>query len=150
VNDYLRDAAGADVTAKDFRTSAGTVLAYRALRALQPGETERESRSNVVEAVRLAAEQLGNTPEVARRSYVHPAVLRAYLDGRIGDALVEAEEQAAPPAGTTPEEETGVVDVLRRRLELDARRSRAQGAVRSRSSTRSSRARVPAATRGAA
>ena len=124
VNDYLREVTGgADVTAKDFRTWAGTVLTYRALRALQRGESEREARQNVVEAIRQTSERLGNTPAVARRSYVHPAILHAYLDGDIGDALVAAaEEQTAPPAGTTPEEEAGVVDLLRQRLEMDAGR----------------------------
>jgi DNA topoisomerase-1 len=124
VNAYLREITGADVTAKDFRTWAGTVLAYRALLALQPGATDREARRNVVEAVRQTAEALGNTPAVARRSYVHPAVLEAYLDGGVGDALVQvAEEQEAPPAGTTPEEEAGVMDLLRQRLDLDAERA---------------------------
>ena len=129
VNAYLREISGADVTAKDFRTWAGTVLAYRALLALQPGETEREARRNVVEAVRQTAEALGNTPAVARKSYVHPAVLEAYLDGGIGDALVAAaEEQEAPPVGRRPREEAGVIDLLRQRLELDAARARAGGA----------------------
>jgi DNA topoisomerase-1 len=129
VNAYLREISGADVTAKDFRTWAGTVLAYRALLALQPGQTDRESRRNVVEAVRQTAEALGNTPAVARKSYVHPAVLEAYLDGGVGEALVEvAEEQQAPPAGTSPEEEAGVVDLLEQRLELDAPRARDRSA----------------------
>lgn len=124
VNEYLRDITGEDVTAKDFRTWAGTVLAYRALLALQPGASDRETRRNVVEAIRQTAEALGNTPAVARKSYVHPAVVEAYLDGGIGDALVEvAEEQASPPVGTSPEEEAGVVDLLRQRLELDASRA---------------------------
>ena len=96
----------------------------RALRALQPGATDREARRNVVEAIRQTADRLGNTPAVARRSYVHPAVLHAYLDGGIGDALVAAaEEQSAPPRGTSAEEEAGVVDLLRQRLELDAGRA---------------------------
>jgi DNA topoisomerase-1 len=123
VNAYLREITGEDVTAKDFRTWAGTVLAYRALMALQPGETERDARRNVVEAVRRTAESLGNTPAVARRSYVHPEVLEAYLDGSIGEALVSAaEEQEAPPQGTTPEEEEAVVALLRERLDIDAAR----------------------------
>ena len=126
VNAYLREISGADVSAKDFRTWAGTVLAYRALRALQPTDSERQARRNVVEAIRRTAEHLGNTPAVARRSYVHPRVLEAYLDGGIGEALVEvAEDQEAPPAGTTPEEEAAVVDLLEQRLELDAARSTA-------------------------
>jgi DNA topoisomerase-1 len=125
VNAYLREITdGAEITAKDFRTWAGTVLTYRALRALQPGASDREARRNVVEAIRQTSERLGNTPAVARRSYVHPAVLYAYLDGGIGEALVDvAEEQAAPPAGTTADEEAGVMDLLRQRLELDAGRS---------------------------
>jgi DNA topoisomerase-1 len=138
VNAYLRDASGGeDVTAKDFRTWAGTVLTYRALRALQPGETDREARRNVVEAIRQTSEALGNTPAVARKSYVHPAVLQAYLDGGIGDALVEAaEEQDAPPAESTDEEEAGVVDLLRQRLDLDATRSTGRPSRRSRRAAR--------------
>ncbi|HEX5828979.1 MAG TPA: hypothetical protein VFY23_15750 [Candidatus Limnocylindrales bacterium] len=125
VNAYLREITGdADITAKDFRTWAGTVLAYRALRALQPGTTDREARKNVVEAIRQTSERLGNTPAVARKSYVHPAVLQAYLDGGIAEALVQAaEDQAAPPEEASDVEEAGVVDLLRQRLELDAGRS---------------------------
>jgi len=123
VNAYLREASGGDFTAKDFRTWAGTVLAYRALRALQPGD-ERTARRNVVEAIRQTAGALGNTPAVARQSYVHPAVLEAYLDGAIGGALVEAaEEQPVPPAEATPEEEAEVVAILGQRLEADSARS---------------------------
>jgi Topoisomerase IB len=117
VNAYLREISRADVTAKDFRTWAGTVLAYRALRALAPGEDERGARHNVVEAVRLTAGRLGNTPAVARRSYVHPAILDAYLDGSIRGALLEAaEEQVNPPAAPDPGEEAEVVTLLRKRL----------------------------------
>ena len=127
VNAYLRQASGGDFTAKDFRTWAGTVLAYRALRALQPGDDERDARRNVVEAIRQTAGALRNTPAVARRSYVHPAVLEAYMDGTIGGALVEAaEEQVSPPAETTPEEEAEVVAILRQRLDADAARVRAR------------------------
>ena len=116
VNDYLREISGSDVTAKDFRTWAGTVLAYRALRALAPGTDDRDVRHNVVEAVRLTAGRLGNTPAVARRSYVHPAILEAYLDGAIPGALLEAaEEQVSPPSAPDPAEEAEVVALLRRR-----------------------------------
>jgi DNA topoisomerase-1 len=92
VNEYLREISGIDMTAKDFRTWAGTVLAYRALRALAPVEDGRAAKRNVVEAVKLTAGRLGNTPAVARQSYVHPAILEAYLDGAIGGALLEAAE----------------------------------------------------------
>lgn len=115
VNGYLRASAG-PFTAKDFRTWAGTVLAYRALRALQPADGAAGGRRAVVEAVRQTAERLGNTPAVARGSYVHPAVLEAYLDGSLGSALVEvAEEQERPPAEADAEEERAVADLLRQR-----------------------------------
>jgi DNA topoisomerase-1 len=81
VNAYLRDAAGADVTAGDFRIWAGTILAYRALHVLEPASDPRSARRNVLDAIRVSAGELGNTEAVARNSYVHPAVLEAYLDG---------------------------------------------------------------------
>ena len=127
VNAYLRQISGADVTAKDFRTWAGTVLAYRALRALAPGDDPRTARQNVVEAVRLTAGRLGNTPAVARRSYVHPAILEAYLDGAIGGALLEAaEEQLEPPALLDLAEEAEVVALLRRRMRAERTKSSAR------------------------
>jgi DNA topoisomerase-1 len=131
VNEYLREIAGGDFTAKDFRTWAGTVLAYRALRALEPAGSETAAKRNVVAAIRETAGRLGNTPAVARKSYVHPAVLEAYMDGRVGGALVEAaEEQELPPAEATPEEEDAVVELLSQRLEADAGRSRATARTR--------------------
>jgi len=124
VNDYIREASGGEYTAKDFRTWAGTVLAYRALRALQPGVGDGAAKRNVVEAIRQTADQLGNTPAVARGSYVHPAVLEAYLEGSIRGALVEvAEEQETPPTSATPAEEAAVRALLRQRLDDDAARS---------------------------
>jgi DNA topoisomerase-1 len=123
VNAYIRDAARGDFTAKDFRTWAGTVLAYRALRALQPADGDRASKRNVVEAIRETADLLGNTPAVARRSYVHPAVLEAYLDGDVQSALVEAaEEQETPPMTATAAEERAVVRLLRQRRRQATRR----------------------------
>jgi DNA topoisomerase-1 len=123
VNDYLREIAP-DVTAKDFRTWAGTVLAYRALRALEAPETDGQARRNIVEAIRRTAGRLGNTPAVCRSSYFHPVVVEAYLDGRLRGALVEAaEESETPPAGTTPDEERAVVALIRRHLREDATRA---------------------------
>ena len=123
VNDYLREISGGDFTAKDFRTWAGTLLAYRALRALQPEDHGAPAKKNVVEAMKMTAERLGNTPAVARGSYVHPAVLEAYLEGDLGGALVDAaEEQAMPPTAADRSEEIAVVKLLRQRGR-DARRS---------------------------
>jgi DNA topoisomerase-1 len=132
VNAYLADAAGERFTAKDFRTWAGTVLAYRALRALGPAtDGGRADRQAVVEAMRKTADRLGNTPAVARGSYVHPAILDAYLDGSLRGALVEAaEEQEEPPPGADPAEERAVVALLRQRQ----RQAGGAGAAKSRRS----------------
>jgi len=123
VNEYL-GAIAPGFTAKDFRTWAGTVLAYRALRALGKGATDREKQRNVAEAVQAAADNLGNTPAVARQAYVHPAVVDAYLDGGIRSALVRAaEDEDAAPGATTPDEERAVAALLRARLREDADRA---------------------------
>lgn len=124
VNDYLRAVSGDDFTAKDFRTWAGTVLAYRALRSLDPADGEGGRRHDVVRAMEQTAEQLGNTPTVARSSYVHPAVIEAYLDGRLGGALVQAAEAVpAPLAGASAAETRGLLRLLDRSLAADARRA---------------------------
>ena len=127
VNAYLEAAAGERFTAKDFRTWAGTVLAYRALRALGPvdAESEAAARRSVVQAMRHTADVLGNTPAVARGSYVHPAVLEAYLDGSLRGALVEAaEDQDQPPPGADPAEERAVIALLRQRQRQGGTRGR--------------------------
>ena len=133
VNDYLR-AIAPDVTAKDFRTWAGTVLAYRALRALDEPATATEAKRNVVSAIRDTADQLGNTAAVCRQAYVHPVVVEAYLDRRMRGALVgAAEATGAPPGAITPAEERAVVRLLERRLARDAARSRPSRSRRRRS-----------------
>jgi len=92
VNEYMRAATGADFTAKDFRTWAGTVLAANALARLGDYESETEARRNLVEAVRSVAERLGNTQAVCRKCYVHPAVIDGYLAGRVIEACREPGE----------------------------------------------------------
>lgn len=81
INDYLRQVSGRDITAKDFRTWAGTMLAATALRDLGPANSERLATKNVVKAIDYVAERLGNTRAVCRKYYVHPALIEAYLKG---------------------------------------------------------------------
>ena len=81
VNDYLKAITGEDFTAKDFRTWAGTVAAAVALKGCEPADSTAQRRSNVVRAIEDVARQLGNTPAVCRKCYVHPAVIHAYLTG---------------------------------------------------------------------
>lgn len=81
VNGYIRDAAGGDFTAKDFRTWAGTLLAAGALRRRMGFDSEADARRKVVAAIDEVARKLGHTRAVCRKSYVHPAVIEAYMAG---------------------------------------------------------------------
>ena len=83
INDYLREISGQDITAKDFRTWGGTMLAAEALRELGPARRVREREANVVKAVDRVAERLGNTRAVCRRYYIHPVVIDAYMRGEV-------------------------------------------------------------------
>ncbi len=81
VNAYLRELTGRDITAKDFRTWGGTMLAAVELRRLGAAASRREADRNIIAAVDAVAERLGNTRAVCRKYYVHPALLQAYLMG---------------------------------------------------------------------
>jgi DNA topoisomerase I len=108
LNDYIREHTGEDFTAKDFRTWGGTLLAAVALAERGPVETAAEQKRVVAAVMRSVGERLGNTPAVTRASYVSPAVVEQYLDGRtiadfrprhlrvVGarDLELDAEEQA--------------------------------------------------------
>jgi DNA topoisomerase-1 len=115
VNDYVRRAAGDDsFSAKDFRTWAATVLAFRALQSAERPTEARGARRTVMSAVRATAERLGNTPAVARQSYVHPAVLRAYLGaGGVPAAFASLRRTVPPLASPTPAEEAALLALLR-------------------------------------
>src|SRR5688572_19143318 len=87
VNAYLRRITRRDFTAKDFRTWSGTVLAAVALEKCLVPATKAKARRDVVAAVGAVAERLGNTPSIARKSYVHPAVIDAFLDGTLHEGM---------------------------------------------------------------
>ena len=89
VNTYLRKITGRDVTAKDFRTWMGTMLAAESLRAMGRASTKRDAERNVLAAVDRTAERLGNTRAVCRKYYIHPALIEAYLDGDVLPPLAE-------------------------------------------------------------
>ena len=84
INAYLKSLTGADFTAKDYRTWAGSSLALDLLRPLA-WEPEAEAKRQVAAIVRQVATRLGNTPAVCRRCYIHPAVLEHYALGRLAD-----------------------------------------------------------------
>jgi len=89
VNAYLREVAGREVTAKDFRTWAGTMLTAEWLRAAGPASTKKEAERNVVKAIDRTAERLGNTRSVCRKYYIHPALIEAYLEGSVLPPMAE-------------------------------------------------------------
>ena len=82
LNDYIRQHMGEEFTAKDFRTWGGTLLAAVALAEHGLAESEAQAKRTLAAVMRTVGERLGNTPAVARSSYVSPAVVEQYLDGR--------------------------------------------------------------------
>jgi DNA topoisomerase I len=93
INEYIREIAGAPFTAKDFRTWAGTLLCAseiaRGARESEPGRGVHKKVANA--AVKAVAEKLGNTPAVARASYISPAVLDGFQRGRVLGCSLEPE-----------------------------------------------------------
>jgi DNA topoisomerase I len=101
VNAYLKAITGSDITAKDFRTWAGTVLMARFLLEAGGCENVTATKRALNAAIKRVAAALGNTPAVCRKSYIHPAVCNAYLGGGLALAAAPA---AAGGAGLRPEE----------------------------------------------
>jgi DNA topoisomerase-1 len=100
VNEYVRRVSGADFTAKDFRTWAGTTLVAATLIACGAPASAAAGNRQVLRAIDAAALRLGNTRAVCRSSYVHPAVIDAFMAGRLE---VPALAAAAKAAARTPE-----------------------------------------------
>jgi DNA topoisomerase-1 len=117
VNSYLREVTGKDVTAKDFRTWAGTVLAGIALKEIEAFDSKARAKKNIRAAIEHVAKRLGNTPAICRKCYVHPEVLGAYLDGTLVEELTERSERILrnQVSGLEPEE-AAVLALLRSRL----------------------------------
>jgi DNA topoisomerase-1 len=117
VNAYLREITGSDFSAKDFRTWAGTVLAAMALQEFESFDTKAQAKKNVVRAIERVAERLGNTPTVCRKCYVHPALLEAYQDGSMIEALRQrADREMVESLGDLRPEEAAVMALLQNRL----------------------------------
>jgi len=117
VNAYLREISGADFTAKDFRTWAGTVLAAIALQEFEAFDSEAEAKKNVVRAVEAVAKRLGNTPSICRKCYIHPAIIESYIDGVMVDSIKQAaQRELKDNLKSLPPEEAAVVALLQSRL----------------------------------
>jgi DNA topoisomerase I len=83
VNQYIREISGEDFSAKDFRTWAGTILAARFFREADVTPETAGSKKELVRAIARVADELGNTPAVCKKCYIHPAVIAAYLAGAL-------------------------------------------------------------------
>ena len=118
VNDYLRQITGQPFTAKDFRTWAGSVLAAAVLSEFEPFEDETQAQHNIVQAIKVVAERLGNTPTVCRKCYIHPLVFERYIKGTTLVALeAGAAEEAMPQHESLRDEESDLLNLLTHRAD---------------------------------
>ena len=92
VNDYIKEISGGDFTAKDFRTWAGTVHAFLAFKQLGGFDSDTEARKKVAEALDIVSRHLGNTRNVCKKYYVHPAILSLYEDKSLEKYLKELDK----------------------------------------------------------
>lgn len=117
VNDYLREISGGDFTAKDFRTWAGTVLAGIALQEFQSFDSQAQAKRNLVQAIESVASQLGNTPAVCKKCYIHPEILDGYMQGATIETIrSRAEAELKKGLHHLRAEEAAVVAFLQKRL----------------------------------
>lgn len=118
VNAYIRDISGAEFTAKDFRTWAGTVLAAAALVKIEQEENASATalKRNVVAAIKDVAARLGNTAAVCKRCYVHPQILDAYLASELAVEAAPPTLRGVPDTATLSAWEGAVLELLRTRL----------------------------------
>ena len=129
VNDYLREVSGRDITAKDFRTWAGTVMAALALREFEAFDSQAAAKRNIRAAIERVSSRLGNTPTVCRKCYVHPDLLDGYMEGKLVLEMAErAEEELREDIEALRPEEAAVLAFLAGlKKETPAGRKRAKG-----------------------
>jgi DNA topoisomerase-1 len=124
VNNYVHDRLGPWYSAKDFRTWGGTLRAATVLAELGPARNEREAKRNVAMAMRLVSSELGNTPTICRKSYVHPIVVARYLDEGDTISLPRARRHAANRGLAHSPEERALIAFLDRHFPERRRRPR--------------------------
>ncbi len=141
VNAYLQEVTGREITAKDFRTWAGTMLVAEALRQMGPAKTKRDAEKNVVAAVDVTAKRLGNTRSVCRKYYIHPVLIEAYLEGSVLRRLPERHWNKRKTKGPTlRQHEMDVLRFIKARLKPKTRRAAVARAPKSAASAPQARA----------
>ncbi len=117
VNTYLKEISGEDFTAKDFRTWSGTVLAAMALSEFEKYDSATQAKKNVVRAIEKVSKQLGNTPAICRKCYIHPEVINTYLDGNLKEMISKAiDTKFKNSYSSLNEDEVMVLAFLKRKL----------------------------------
>ena len=117
INAYLKEISDADITAKDFRTWNGTVLAAIALSEYDTVDSQAAAKRNIQTAIEAVAARLGNTPTICRKCYVHPEVIESYLTGSLRlEALESVKDELRGSIGKLRPEEAAVLAFLQRRL----------------------------------
>jgi DNA topoisomerase-1 len=117
VNEYLREITGSDITAKDFRTWAGTVMAAMALKEFERFDSQAAAKKNVRAAIERVASRLGNTPTICRKCYVHPEVFASYAEGALLLEIKErVEDELRDDLAQLKPEEAAVLSLLEGRL----------------------------------
>jgi DNA topoisomerase-1 len=152
VNAYLKQVTGKDITAKDFRTWAGTVMAALALQEVLQFDSQALAKKNLRAAIEHVASRLGNTPTICRKCYIHPEVLTAYAQGEL---LLEMEQQVKAELqrelAVLRPEEAAVLALLESRLSRTLKDQLAASVEHAKAAKRSTKApRRKAAARGAA
>lgn len=137
VNAYLKEITGRDITAKDFRTWAGTVLAALALTEFEEFDSEAKAKKNIRAAIEKVSARLGNTPSICRKCYVHPEVFCSYLDGELLlEIKEEIETELREDLPSLKPEEAAVLTLLQERLSREVKKQEEKRPAKSRASSR--------------
>ena len=119
VNAYLREISREDITAKDFRTWHGTVLAALALQEFETFDSQAGAKRNIRDAIHKVAARLGNTPTICRKCYVHPEIIATYVEGSLLlEVKRKVETELRQGLAALRPEEVAVLTLLRNRLNL--------------------------------
>lgn len=118
LNNYIKEIMGEEFSTKDFRTWAGTVIAALALDeiGLSKEQDQKELDNNIREAVIKVSERLGNTPSVARSSYIDPRVIDEYIDGKTINYFQKEISRLLKVNENLSREEIGVLCMLKKKL----------------------------------
>jgi DNA topoisomerase I len=120
VNAYLREITGRDVTAKDFRTWSGTVLAAWALTEFETFDSQAKAKKNIRAAIEQVAARLGNTPTICRKCYVHPELISCYVEGSLVlEVKDKVEAELREDLAALRPEEAAVLSLLEARMNRD-------------------------------